>query len=290
MSKLLINENPLQVLPSLAESIGLNEAIVLQQVHYWLENNKINKKNFHDGYVWTYNTYEEWAEQFKFWSLSTLKRVFKSLEKQELLLIGNYNKMKVDRTKWYTINYHKLDQIESEKLGNSPLGQNDTMQSVKMNRPSCQNEPLQEVKMNQCHSVKMTSPIPETTEIISETSTDIYSIFDFWNEKEIINHEEITDKLQKKIKSVLKNYSVDEVKEAIENYSTIIKDQSYFFNYKWTLLDFLTRKKGISEFFKNGGKWINYINNKDNASNNNNTRPKTKEDEYYDKVCAKLPF
>ena len=38
MSKLLINEQPLQVLPSLAEAIGLNQAIALQQVHYWLEN------------------------------------------------------------------------------------------------------------------------------------------------------------------------------------------------------------------------------------------------------------
>ena len=35
MSKLLINEHPLQVLPSLATKIGLNEAIVLQQIHYW---------------------------------------------------------------------------------------------------------------------------------------------------------------------------------------------------------------------------------------------------------------
>ena len=40
-SKLLIDEPPLQVLPSLALKIGLNEAIILQQVHYWL-NPKLN--------------------------------------------------------------------------------------------------------------------------------------------------------------------------------------------------------------------------------------------------------
>ena len=37
MSKLLIADVPLVVLPKLAEEIGLNEAIFLQQLHYRLE-------------------------------------------------------------------------------------------------------------------------------------------------------------------------------------------------------------------------------------------------------------
>ena len=37
MSNLLIEEPPLQVLPSLALAVGLNEAIILQQMHYWLK-------------------------------------------------------------------------------------------------------------------------------------------------------------------------------------------------------------------------------------------------------------
>ena len=36
MSNLLIHEEPLLVLPGLASRIGLNEAIFLQQIHYWL--------------------------------------------------------------------------------------------------------------------------------------------------------------------------------------------------------------------------------------------------------------
>jgi len=40
MSKLLIDEYPLQVLPSLAVIYGLNEAIILQQVHYWIKDRK----------------------------------------------------------------------------------------------------------------------------------------------------------------------------------------------------------------------------------------------------------
>ena len=40
MSKLLIQENPMMILPSLAEKIGLNQAIVIQQFHYWLVSSK----------------------------------------------------------------------------------------------------------------------------------------------------------------------------------------------------------------------------------------------------------
>ena len=54
MSKLLINESPLTVLPHLATEIGLNEAIFIQQVQYWLYNmsktndKDIMAKHYHD--------------------------------------------------------------------------------------------------------------------------------------------------------------------------------------------------------------------------------------------------
>ena len=56
MSNLLFDKHPLVVNPSLAALIGLNEAIVLQQVHYWLKHNEEADKNFEEGRYWTYNT------------------------------------------------------------------------------------------------------------------------------------------------------------------------------------------------------------------------------------------
>ena len=41
----LYNEPPLTVSPSLAAAVGLNEAIVLQQVHYWTQNSEKNERN-----------------------------------------------------------------------------------------------------------------------------------------------------------------------------------------------------------------------------------------------------
>lgn len=105
MSRLLINEPPLQVLPSLAKEIGLNEAIMLQQMHYWL----LKSANEFTGVKWFYKTLEEWQKEFPFWSAMTIRRTLGSLEKQKIIKIGNFNKKKFDKTKWYTIDYQRVN-------------------------------------------------------------------------------------------------------------------------------------------------------------------------------------
>ena len=101
MSRLLIDEPPLQVLPSLAREIGLNEAIMLQQMHYWL----IKSSHEFEGVKWFYKTLEDWQTEFPFWSTMTIRRTLTNLEKQKVIRIGNFNKKKFDKTKWYTIEY-----------------------------------------------------------------------------------------------------------------------------------------------------------------------------------------
>jgi len=95
------------VLPSLALAIGLNEAIVLQQIHYWLQ----RSRHTHDDRKWIYNTFEEWQAQFPWWSLRTVKTIIGNLERENLLIVGNYNTVATDRTKWYAINYMRLAKI-----------------------------------------------------------------------------------------------------------------------------------------------------------------------------------
>lgn len=104
MNNLLISEPPLQVLPTLAVRVGLKEAIVLQQFHYWLQRSGNNR----DGYKWIYNSYDEWHKQFPFFSKVTLRRTINSLEKQGYLISGNYNKAGFDKTKWYRIDYQRM--------------------------------------------------------------------------------------------------------------------------------------------------------------------------------------
>jgi len=108
-TKLLLDEQPLIILPGLACKIGLNESIVVQQVHYWLEVNRKLKRNIIAGRVWCYNSIKKWQEKnFAFWHETTVKRVFQSALKMEVLIKDNFNKRGYDRTAWYTINYELL--------------------------------------------------------------------------------------------------------------------------------------------------------------------------------------
>lgn len=113
-SKLLIDDYPIQVLPKLATEIGLNEAIILQQIHYWLNQSSHN----HDGKKWIYNTYDDWNKQFPFWSVMTIRRAINSLEKQNLILIANYNKAGFDKTRWYSINYPVVESVNRRCVQN----------------------------------------------------------------------------------------------------------------------------------------------------------------------------
>lgn len=117
MSKLLLDDQPLLVMPKLAAKIGLNESIILQQIHYWNQINKKSNNNYKDGHYWTFNSIKEWQEQFPFWSEKTIQRTMTNLEKMKLIIIGNYNKLKIDRTKWYRVNYQALTILETSPFG-----------------------------------------------------------------------------------------------------------------------------------------------------------------------------
>ena len=135
---LLMPSRPIVINPDLAYSIGLNEAIALQQVNYWLKETTSGLER--DGVRWIYNTTEQWLEQFPFWSESTLKRTFTRLKSLGVLKIEQLNKSQRDMTNYYTINYESelLDEVKVTKSNGSkraaPSGQNDTMEEVNVKR------------------------------------------------------------------------------------------------------------------------------------------------------------
>lgn len=117
-SKLLIDESPLQVLPTLAVKIGLNEAIFIQQVHYWLRTLDKSKSRDSDfgGRRWIYNTLDGWKENFPFWSPSTIRRVISNCESLGVLLSRRPNASGWDQTKFYSIDYERLNDIAGDPL------------------------------------------------------------------------------------------------------------------------------------------------------------------------------
>ena len=117
IQELLFNDQPITINRKLAKCLGLKEAVIFQQIHYWLEINKKTKNNYREGKYWTYNSIKEWHKnEFDFLSVRTVERTIQSLEKSGLLESACFNKMAGDKTKWYTINYDKLLEVCENKL------------------------------------------------------------------------------------------------------------------------------------------------------------------------------
>jgi len=112
-SRSLIDSDQNRIFDSdLAVAVGDREAIALQQIHYWCDVNEIAQKDTHffGGQYWVYNTWNEWEERnFPFWSISTIRRVFSSLEMKGL--ISTRPQEVRNRGTWATINYDMVEAL-----------------------------------------------------------------------------------------------------------------------------------------------------------------------------------
>ena len=130
MSNLLINDYPLMVSPKLAARIGLEEATFVQQIH-WLCEKRINIR---DGLSWVYNTYDQWLEMFPFFeNEQRVGRIVRRLEKLGVLITTKkYNKLPLDKRKWYRVNYDSdvLD-FSTSNLNDETSNLNDETSNLK---------------------------------------------------------------------------------------------------------------------------------------------------------------
>jgi len=128
----------------IAKQYGINEAIMIKNFQYWINKNKSNNTNNHDGRTWTYNSVEAYTQLFPFWNYNQIKRILKSLINQGVLLTGNYNKAKYDRTKWYAFveeqtfvnieqSISKKEQMQITKVTNAKDKNNLTIPNVNSN-------------------------------------------------------------------------------------------------------------------------------------------------------------
>lgn len=153
-NELLLDDGQLIVVQtSLAILVGDRQAMALQQIHYWAGiNQKADKtQHFIDGQWWVYNTWREWRERnFPFWTLSTVRRVFTSLEADALIVTRPHDNR--NKGLWVTINYGQLELLLAsnaegprvkrlqERAKRRGSAQNEQGGLLKMNRPSAQNE------------------------------------------------------------------------------------------------------------------------------------------------------
>ena len=218
MTKGLLDEKPLLILPTLATKIGLNESIILQQIHYWI----LISKNIHNEKTWVFNTYEEWNEQFPFFSQSTIRRTIDKLVKTGILEKGNFNRIVIDRTNWYTINYEILS-FQIEQTICSKRTDDDT----KLSSPSAQ------IEQTNNQRVLTESTTENTTKKEKKTK---YKDFVYLTEEEFKNlKENFGNEVTEKAIDKLDNYKGATGKRYKSDYRAILS---------WVIESLQTRKSG----------------------------------------------
>ncbi|MCS0670010.1 conserved phage C-terminal domain-containing protein [Cytobacillus firmus] len=199
MSSLLVDERPILILPSLAEEMGLNEAVLIQQIHYWL----VKSRHIKEGRKWIYNTYKDWKKQMPFWSHATIGRTIRSLEEKGFLISANFNATKMDKTKWYTIDYKKLDELEAS------LGMEHRVYQV------------EESNITDCDigDDNVQQPIPETTSETTSEKKDIpyAAVVEYLNSQTHSTYRTGSKKTKRLIRARwLEGFRLDDFKKVID--------------------------------------------------------------------------
>lgn len=147
----------------LAKKIGVDKAIMVNQISYWTDKNV----NIREGYSWVYNTAKDWQEQFDWLSVKTVQRYLKSLVKMGLLVADNFNRMRIDRTKWYRVDYEKL----AEMLGENELDAKGTTSS------SQEDSQFQSKGTDSPNGKGLT--VPSNNQRLPESNTKITTVYKF---------------------------------------------------------------------------------------------------------------
>lgn len=148
----------------LAQRHGVNGAIFLHAMAFWIAKNQANGRHFHEGRTWTYNTLEALAKLFPFWTRRQVERIVAKLKEDGVLLTGNFSQDKTDRTVWYALADSVL---EVYGLLASPISPEGDMEPPELEEPEAPISPDGEM-----HFTKPGEPFPDSVKCNKETVTD----------------------------------------------------------------------------------------------------------------------
>lgn len=119
---------------NIATLVGVNGAIMLDNINFWVKTNEANHRNFYDGHYWTYNSIKAFAKLFPFWTERTVRYILDKLEADGYILSGCYNEDKMNHTKWYTLSDQGEHLFKNWKPKQKPHDK-----SVSKDLPKCEN-------------------------------------------------------------------------------------------------------------------------------------------------------
>ena len=85
-----------------AKEYGIEEAIIISSLFFWILKNEANDVNEHDGAYWTCCSTDAMEILFPYMSKNTIYRTIQKLVSKGVIKKGFFNTNPFDRTAWYT--------------------------------------------------------------------------------------------------------------------------------------------------------------------------------------------
>ncbi|MDP0507540.1 MAG: hypothetical protein Q7K47_10095 [Fusobacterium sp. JB019] len=120
----------------LAEKYGIEEAILIENIAFWMGYNIDNGKNFKEGRYWVYNSLRSFSKLFPYINPKKIQRSLIKLEELNVIKTGNFNKLSYDRTKWYTIIDKKVMEIYNLIINDDFISKTDLVNACNQNGQS----------------------------------------------------------------------------------------------------------------------------------------------------------
>lgn len=104
---------------SVAVEVGVNAAVVLENIAFWVRANRKAGRHKHDGKHWTYGSTRHFAELFDYLSEKQVRGALDKLITCGYVETGNFNRSAYDRTRWFTLT-EKGERATQERQSERP--------------------------------------------------------------------------------------------------------------------------------------------------------------------------
>lgn len=213
-----------------AEEYGVDCAIMIHSLQYWVIKNKANDKHFYDGHYWTYNSNKAFVKMFPFWSEQNIRTILNRLKANGVITTASYNPNPYDKTLWYAF-------VDEERW---------ITRYVRTNKSICENQHTDMLELTN-GDVRTNEPIPDSnTNSNTDMNIDVDYFCKTWNGPLSANCENISkivifDKERvAKLKSVVKMIA-DTLKGGEKPERYILKK----FQEEYRKSDYLMGQKGM---------------------------------------------
>lgn len=204
----------------LATRLGVEKAVIIHNMYFWINHNAKNNKNVYDSSVWTYNSASAFGKLFPYIKDRTISRYLLELERDGYIKTGNYSDNIFDKTKWYSFTDNFLEELKNLgfDIENMLLSQNVHIDTHKMaNRSTENDEPIPDSK----HTDEKQYDKEEIDKSISKKERiDYDAIVKCWNETNptLSSVRMLNDDRKKQIRKLLasNNATVDDLMKAIK--------------------------------------------------------------------------